>query len=403
MGCGCQNQNDQVEDFCPDAGATDQVAEVTTKQSIGRRTLLKAAGVGATVAALAGREGFSPFSALAASPCTAGDIEVSNGVITNEPCTCSGTFDAIASFDVRNDNNSNRKCITLILGPGGTLGGRSFLLTTDPSGVPNGTNSNISGHGTIQTMYAHIGTLACNFGSECYADSVVAFQTAQNSQDTACTGPLTRFPGGQCRRKTICVTGFGVTLECATANCASTGSTNCTVNCGGTLYMKAVATGASAGGTAGTYTYTLFRDGTQVGSPITGATACFSVASPQAGSYTVTAADNLGCSRTSTAVAVSVASITAGITARASSGCADAGKVTFDASTNPAGTCTFRWFVDSEGGGTPDGTGSSFTYDPVAFGHLDGATHFVKCIADCGGCTASAKKNVSSCVTTTPS
>ena len=38
MGCGCQNQNDQVEDFCPDAGATDPVAEVTTKQSIGRRT-----------------------------------------------------------------------------------------------------------------------------------------------------------------------------------------------------------------------------------------------------------------------------------------------------------------------------------------------------------------------------
>jgi hypothetical protein len=168
------------------------------------------------------------------------------------------------------------------------------------------------------------------------------------------------------------------------------------------LYLKAVATGASTGA-GGNYTYKLFGpDGLQVGSNIVGATACFSVASPVAGTYYATATDSAGCSRTSATVLVTVQAITASMTPAASAGCSDAGKITFNAATSPAGTCTFRWFVDSEGGGTPAGTGSSFTYDPAAYtGHLNGSSHFVKCIADCGGCSASAKTTVSTCATTT--
>jgi hypothetical protein len=396
MGCGCQNQDDQLDDFCPDAEVTDQVAEVTTKQSIGRRTLLKAAGVGATVAALAGRQSANPFASLAASPCTAGDIEVSNGVISNEPCTCSGNFDAIASFQVRNDNNSTRKCITLILGPGGTFGGRSFLLTTDPSGIPSGTNSNISGHGTTQTMYAHLGTLSCNFTSECYADSVVAFQTAQNSQDTACSGPLTRFPGGQCRRQTICITGFGIDVFCANSDCTSSGSTGpCTVACGGTLRIFAQATGASAGATGGTYTYKLFAGPDTTGTLIdtkSGATACFSVANPDpnVGTYTVAAYDSLGCFRAKS-INVSVTQITGGIT-HDTPGCN--GQVVFSATPTGSG-CTYVWKVD---GTTQSETGANFTYSPT----VDGANHTVSVQATCGGCTAPAvSQPVNSCVTTT--
>ena len=52
--------------------------------------MLKAAGAGATVATLAGREGLSPFSAMAhvdtKSACTAQDIDVSDGIVTIEPC-----------------------------------------------------------------------------------------------------------------------------------------------------------------------------------------------------------------------------------------------------------------------------------------------------------------------------
>ena len=403
MTCGCQNTN--ADDFCPDAETSNEVvSELTTKAPFHRRTLLRAAAIGTTVAALASRGGTSPLSAIAASPCTAGDIEVSNGTITNEPCSCTGTFNAVASFLVRNDNNATRKCVTIILGAGGTLGGRSFVLTTDSSGDPTKGSTSISGLGNSQTMYARIGSLSCNFGLECYPDSVIAFQTAQNNQDAAtnCTTPLSKFPGGQCRRKSICVTGFGVTLGCTDSSCGDTSSANCNVACGGTLYLKAVASGASVGVTAGSYTYTLYRDGTPVGDPISGATACFSVANPVAGTYTVVATDAGGCTRTSNGVVITVSQISCSMTPVASAGCGDAGKITFNAATNPAGTCTFRWFVDHDGGdANVVGTGSSFVYDPSAYAHgLDGTSHYVKVIADCGGCAASARTNVSTCATT---
>jgi hypothetical protein len=319
MTCGCQNKTD---DFCPDASeAPDAVAEVTTRQPLHRRTFIKATAIGGAVAAIAGRTNLSPFSASAASPCTAGDIEVSNGVISNEPCVCNGTFQAVAAFQVRNDNNATRKCVTIILGAGGTFGGQSFLLTVNPDGTGG---SSIAGLHTTQTMYARLGNLSCNFSQECYADSVIAFQTAQNNSDTACSGPLTRFPGGQCRRQTICVTGYGVSLACATANCATTGSANCAVGCGGTLYLSAAAVGHSQGATA-TYTYTLYRDGIQVGGPQS--SGCFTVANPIAGSYTVVVADSLGCTRTSNAVAVTVSQLAAPVVSTSGPDCS--GNVTY--------------------------------------------------------------------------
>ena len=400
MSCGCQNT--EIEDFCPDAPdeTVDALAEVTTSQPLHRRTLLKAAAIGGAVAAMANRGGTSPFSAMAhtdtKSACTAQDIEVSGGTIINEPCAEGGNFNAIAQFTVSNHNNAARKCITLHLGAGTLFGGNDYLLTD------SGGSSNISGNGTTKTMFANLGSVPANFAGACFDGSVIAFQTQQNQSDTACSGPLTKYPGGQCRRQQICIVGFGVTLACASAGCASTGAANCTVPCGGTLYLKAVASGSSQGAQP-TYTFTLYRGGVLV--PATDYTlsgGCFTVPNPQAGSYTVVVADSLGCTRTSNAVSVTVSSITASMTPVASTGCGDAGQITFNASTSPAGTCTFRWFVDSEGGGTPDGTGSSFTYNPAAFtGHLNGSTHFVKVIADCGGCAASAKTNVSACVTTT--
>jgi hypothetical protein len=409
MGCGCQDQNAKTDDFCPDAqDASTEAAEVTTKQSLQRRTLLKAAAVGSTLAALAGREGLTPFSAMAhtdtKSACTAQDIEVSSGTIINEPCTCTpgGTFPAIAAFQVTNNNNSRRKCITLHMGAGGTFGGKDFLLTTNPSGVPSGNDSNIAGNGTTQTMYALLGNVACNFGKECYPGSVVAFQTAQNSQDTACDlGGLQKYPGGQCRRQEICIVGFGATLECASSGtCGSTGSGNCSVACGGNLFLKASATGGTAGSN-GTYAFTVKNaSGTTVASAPAGSSSpqCLTVSSPTAGTYTLTVTDSQGCTRTAS-VTVAVSSITAGLTG-SPGGCG--GTVDFTASTTGSGTCTYEFVVAGQSQQGP-GSSNTFTYDPVALDHVDGTDHSVRCHVVCGSCSADATKTVNTCATTTVS
>src|SRR5919199_4998249 len=178
--------NDKINEFSdnvsaePSASPPASDVEPTAKSSWSRRNFLKAAALGAAAAALAGK---GPASVLAhtdtKSSCTAQDIEVSSGIIINEPCSCTagGTFQAIAAFQVTNNNNAARKCITLHMGAGGTFAGMDFLLNTQPDG--SGT-SNISGNGTTQTMYANLGTVNCNFSQECYPGSVVAFQTAQN-------------------------------------------------------------------------------------------------------------------------------------------------------------------------------------------------------------------------------
>ena len=299
----------------PDDGSTDQgtapVTESEARPHWNRRTFLKAAALGTAAAALLGRSGgdggglsFGAASALAhedtKSSCTANDIEVSGGQIINEPCTCAegGTFEAVAKFLVSNHNNATRKCITLHLGSGGTFGSKDYLLTTDPSGDPTKGTSNISGNGTSQFMYAKLGTVSCNFGKECYTNSVIAFQTAQNQSDTACAGPLQKYPGGQCRRQEICITGFSATLECVSGCGADATPTTCNVGCGGTLYLRASAVGGTDGSN-GTYTFTVTApDGTTQYTLTGSSPQCFAITNPQKGTYTLSAADSKGCFRT---------------------------------------------------------------------------------------------------------
>ncbi len=282
----------------PSPSTSAPAGGATPKPGWNRRTFLKAAALGTATAAMLGKG--SAGEALAhedtKSSCTANDIEVLGGQIINEPCTCTpgGTFEAIAKFTVINQNNATRKCITLHLGGGGTLGGKDFLLVTGSDGVSG--SSNISGLGTTQTMYAKLGTVSCNFGKECYANSAIAFQTAQNQSDTACSGPLQKYPGGQCRRQEICITGFSAKLECVSGCGPDAVPTNCNVGCGGTLYLRASAVGGTDGST-GTYTFTVTApNGTT--QTLTGSSPqCFAITNPQSGTYTLQAADSNGCFR----------------------------------------------------------------------------------------------------------
>ena len=386
----------------PAEAAPEAPTTTTTKWGLNRRKFLTAAALGTAAAAVLNRG-----SALAhtdtKSSCTAQDIEVSSGTIINEPCTCTpgGTFQAIAAFEVTNNNNARRKCITLHLGAGGTFGGKDFLLTTNPSGIPSGTDSNISGNGTTQTMYAFLGTVSCNFGQECYPGSVIAFQTAQNQSDTACDGPLQKYPGGQCRRQEICIVGFGATLTCVN-NCTDKTPTNCSVACGGTLSLLATATGGTAGSN-GTYTFTLKDpNGATVATKTGSSPQCFTVSNPINGQYELTVADSKGCTRTAKSGTVSAGSITAHLAVSGNSGCND-GSLTFTGSaTGCSGSATYEFSVD----GTvvqAASSDSTYVYTPslASGGGLDTGCHTVSVKVNCSGCVDTASRTVSQCVTST--
>jgi hypothetical protein len=375
-------------DFCADVPdeptTTDAIAAETTPVSgLRRRTFLKAAALGGAAAVLSNRR----FSALAhtdtKSSCTAQDIEVTGGQIINEPCEGGAEFfDAIAAFTVSNHNNAARNCITLHLGFGGTLGEQDFLL------FDNDGSSSISGNGTSKTMYAHLGTISGEFGVECYPGSVVAFRTAKNQSDTTCDGPTVKYPGGQCRRQDICITGFDADLECVGGSCA--------VPCGGTLSLQASAEGGTQGSN-GTYTFVLTDpNGVEAGrigpasSPQT-----FAVSGAIEGTYTLTAIDSNGCWRTAS-VPVTTTEINAFLSAVAG-GCE--GSVTFTASTDGGAACNYQWLVGEDE--VQNGASDTFTYDPVQLGTLDGGTRVVTVHASCGGCEAGASASISSCATST--
>lgn len=306
-----------VED--PDS-AVDLHARLAS--GLNRRKFLAAAALGSIVASQANL--LTAFAHVdTKSPCTAGDIEVTGGTIVNEPCTCTGTFEAIAQFTVRNDNNSNRNCITFHLGinpnnPNDPLNGKDLLLTTDPSGDPALGSTNIAKLGTTQTMYARLGTIPCGFQGACYEGSVVAFKTSKNQQEflTNCTSPLQEkdYGGGQCRRLTICIVGFGISVECANGSCVPrslTGTPCCSVDCGASLNVKITASGQAQGPACTTpLTLSVKRPGEATFSTITlNASGCYVDASPVQGTYTFRATDCNGCFRETT-LAVCVSTIT---------------------------------------------------------------------------------------------
>lgn len=442
-----EETNDAINEFTnngPIESASEADAVPTPQAGWSRRTFFKAAAIGAAAATFVGRDGAGHLRLGAASAsaanlvCRAGDIEVSGGEAINEPCTCTGSFVPQFRFFVSNQNNANRTCITLILGANSSsncsfLAGARLLLFAESG--PNAGKSFLSG---FQSNVPMVGTpvdangnpisIPCNFGQCCFTESAVAFRTAQNQSDTTCAAPLNigDFAPAQCRKSTICLTGFGVQVACSDANCStgtalSTGSTaqdcasasTCTVACGGALYLKATAIGGSdpscttltvslsGPGITGSLAPTSSVTTIENGAPVT--TACFTVpaAQVQTGCYTVTATDCKGCTR-SAKINVAAGSITASLGVSGNTGCT-AGVLTFTASTNGcSGTPTFEFSVD----GTvvqAASTSNTFTYNPslVAGGGLNTGCHTVSVLANCAGCTATASQTVSQCVSTT--
>jgi hypothetical protein len=384
------------DDFCPEetdepvAAVPAQAVETPEESHLHRRAFLKAAALGgAAIGSL--KLGALPGLAHTdtTSPCTAQDIEVSSGVIVNEPCTCTpgGTFPAVAAFTVTNNNNATRRCITLHMGTGGTLAGQDFLLK-DASG-----SSEISGHGTTKVMFANLGTLPCNFGIQCYPGSVVAFQTSASRE---CTGPLQQYPGGQCRRQEICIVGFSASLDCNPSTAAI--DSNCTVPCGGQITLRASAVGGTAGAT-NIFSFSIKDpDGTVVGTATGTSPQDITITATKSGTYTLTVTDSKGCTRTAT-VNLTTSSITASLTGTSVS-CTASGAVTLTATSTGTGACTFQFLVDGVEKQAASST-NTFIYRPISLGTLDAANHTVTVNVNCSGCTASDSVTVSTCLSTT--
>lgn len=380
-----------------------------------RRTLMKAAALGAGVAAGAWR--FRPLEAFAHNisdfQCTANDVRIIGpGQVLNEPCECTGTFTAQVQFTVENNAAAERFCITLHLCPT-TLPNGSIFNPGDV--VLQGT---VPGK-TTQTMLATIPNFPCGAGLICFGTAgslpdggfdkgercpagqcctTVTWNVRPNDE---CPVPVGREISSKCRHQQICIQGRGaVTLDCDTS--ASGVQTSCPVPCGSTTTLRlCISNGPApfhfvlrdaAGNVVGDRTSSNLCEDFTVG-PVTATT-----------SFTGTVTDATGCAKSASAT-LTVAPITPVLNVGGLDNCN--GVLTFSTSVPGFSGCSLAYTID----GSPAANSSTDTLlvrvnadGTLDYRNLDGACHTIGVTATCGSCTGTATRTVrQACVqTTTP-
>jgi hypothetical protein len=301
--------------------------------------------------------------------------------IVNEPCNCTGTFNAEVHFTVRNNAASDRGCITLHLVPvtlpdGSTFDPRDVLLQGSIAGK------------TTQTMTGFIQNYPCGAGLVCFgsptADGRKRCDPGQCAtvswtvpgQDTC---PPAKQISSKCRHQRICIQGRGkTTLDCDTGTDGV--QKTCDVDCGGTTTLRLCTT---SGADLGPFTFTL--DG-QTAGPTKDTCHDFTVGPITATTdFTGTVTDASGCAK-SAKVTLNVTPIAPEIAVSGADNCD--GKLTLTASVPGFDNCSFTW---SDGS-----TGATLQYQ-----QLDGTCHTISVSADCGGCQGTASETISQCVQTT--
>jgi hypothetical protein len=385
-----------------------------------RRTFLKAAALGTAAAAL-WQKGpgltLGPAAAyaddLSALQCTSNDVRiVGTGQVLNEPCVCSGTFNALVQFQVQNNAASDRSCITLHLCPGGGLPAQDIIL----SPVGGAVGDPIPGK-TTSTMQGTIQNFPCGAGLVCFGATPASgvqgdvFAKGENCPTGQCcstitwgvpgqdTCPLERQIASKCRHQQICIQGRGqTTLDCDTA---TTGvQTNCAVQCGSTATVQLCTTEAAS---LGPFTFTLHVPGQpdQTFGPTTDKCHNFTVG-PITANTTITGdvksgADN--CIK-SASVTLTTTAITPTITVTGNDNCN--GQLTFDASATGFTGCTKAWTIDGFGGSDLAAHGGTVNADgSLSYRSLDGTCHTIGVTLTCGGCSGTASRTVCQCVHTT--
>jgi hypothetical protein len=234
-------------------------------------------------------------------------------------------------------------------------------------------------------MYAQLTTtIRCDTTKICFPTAVVAFQTAQNQSDAACSGPITKYPGGQCRRQEICVIGYGVEMKC---------TAGCTPACGGTSTLQACVSGRqeqlpftvvlSNDKNSNTQT-ALINSLTKTSPTDEGGTACVAfnvqVTDPNT-TYTATVTDRANCQRTnSTLLSANPVKITSASGTPPS--CAG-GKTTLSACASGGGSITYEFLEN----GTALCSNTSSTGCGSCQIVLSPGTHTITVKASSGACS----------------
>jgi hypothetical protein len=238
--------------------------EAPPKSGWSRRAFFQAAALGAAAAAFLDGKHFVPSIAfaddLSGLPCTANDVTIGVGNVSNEPCTCgTETFGAQVTFPVMNNTGSFRYCVTLHLPQSQVTLADGSVVTIPAASLPLGDappNQVTNLTATIPGFPCNAPGLVCIGGQsgtvirgKCAAGqcATVAWNTSSNS---ACPDPSP--PGGQCRHQAICIQGFGVALNCVAG---------CPPVCGGQVTLRATVT-PPVGATS--FDYTLEKDGVAV-------------------------------------------------------------------------------------------------------------------------------------------
>jgi hypothetical protein len=362
-----------------------------------RRTFLKSAALGTAAAAMyQGGSLFAPLAAyaddLSALNCTANDVRIPGPAqILNEPCNCTGTFNANVQFRVINNTGTTRYCVTVHFCPvtlsDGTIFAPGDVIIGD---VPAKSDA---------LYQVTIPNYPCGQGLLCFgargSDPDGGFpKGAACPTGQCCTtvswdvnpGCPSRVLASKCRHQQVCIQGRGhTTVDCDAV--ASGNQNDCTVTCGSTAHVKVCTTNSSA---LGPFRFQLGSQSYQGQAGETCHTFDVVVTQPST-TLTATVTDASGCASTAS-VTLRSSTIQPTITVSGQTNCD--GNLTFRAAATGFTGCTPAWTID--------GTAATANSDgSLSYRDLDGSCHTIGVTLTCGGCSGTASKTVSQCVHTT--
>jgi hypothetical protein len=393
------------------SGGTD-AAMKTEAFGTNRRNFFKSAALGSAAAAMYSTGSvFAPLAAyaddLSTLNCTANDVRIPGPAqILNEPCNCTGVFDAVVQFRVINNTGTMRYCVTVhpcpVTLPNGTVFAPADIVIGDVDAKSD------------KLYNVTIKDYPCGAGLLCFgaagpeADGGFPKGAACPSGECCTTvswdvnpGCPTRVLSSKCRHQQVCIQGRGsATLDCAPGTAGV--QTTCAVSCGGTGTLRACTTN-SAG--LGPFTYELTAPGQtkQTFGPTADSCHDFNVGPLAATTtFTVTVTDKDNCAKSAQAtLTVTPLSVQLGVTG---GGSCNTGVLTFTATPLTAG-CTYAFKVDGnvvQNLPANDAARNVYVYpaDP------DGACHTVSVVMTCGtgasACPSTPQsRTVSQCVQST--
>jgi hypothetical protein len=376
-----------------------------------RRTLFKGAALGTAAAAMyEGGALFKPLAAfahdLSTLNCTANDVRIAGpGIILNEPCICSGTFNAQVQFHIINNTGTTRYCVTTHLCAGKNANGDVVVPAQDI--VFGDIAANFDGNVTVT-----IANYPCGSGLVCFGVAGSApdggFAKGENCPTGQCCSTITwnvkasdpcpdttRQISSKCRHQQICIQGRGITtVDCDLGT--SGNQTSCAVPCGSTATVRVCTTNSA---TLGPFRFQL--DGQSFGP--TAATCHDFTVGPitENTTFTATVTDASGCARTAQ-VTLTTSAISPTLSVSGEGACD--GVLTFSTSVEGFSGCTFTYTIDGMSVADANAAGAEATVNAdgtLTFRWLDGNCHTVAVAAACGDCEGSDSITVSQCVNTT--